>query len=192
MAARYKRYNATQTVDTLLEERALTQQMLSETSLDDTRHKALATVINMVEATNGERPTKGEDREALVLGWHFIFSHIPTIHLMPLLQSVLQNRNDDYPIAPKNLLHAWNDRYEEEAGDPRLEQSWFRDEHGHYLPAGLNRSTGLYPSGAWDPSDAIEREVAEQKRVRAQRALRTSRLLDDGAQGDVRLLGDGR
>lgn len=190
MGSRYSRYNATQTVDTLLEAKALSKRTLSETSLDATRHKTLATVISLMATANGETAAEGEDRDALVLGWHFLFSHVPTIHLIPLFQSVLQNRNDDYPIAPKNLLHAWTERYEEEEGTPALGYSWFRDEHGRFLPATRNERTGLFPSGTANVQEALRLEESQGLRVLEQQAWRTYRLLDDGAQ-DVKQLGSG-
>ena len=150
---------------------------LSSSSLDDERAKLLKQLITAIAVANGQASATGEELDALVGVWHFLLERVPTFHLSPLFKHVRDAKRDSYQMQPKDLIAAWNDRYDEEPGMPPPGYSWFRDEWGKFLPARADEH-GIFPYGGTD-----WQEAARQERILADKWQREH--LDQLSDGSI-------
>src|SRR4051794_21163477 len=97
---RFSRYNASATVDRVLAQSKVSRDVLSSTSLDEARRKALVSIIAATALANNNTPAQDADLDAVIVGWHFLLENIPTSHLSPLFRHMLDTRRDRYPVAP--------------------------------------------------------------------------------------------
>jgi hypothetical protein len=144
--------------------------------LDEARRRALLSIIATTALANNDTPAEGDALEAVILGWHFLLESVPTVHLVPLHRHALNTKRDRYPLAPKDHLAVWNERYEEQAGPPPLDYSYFRDEYGQYLPAGRDPQSGNFPYGGADWGEAQRAEDKAAREWEMKDRITTDRL----------------
>jgi hypothetical protein len=117
--------------------------------------------VNTVFINNGDViPADAGRRDDIIEAWTTILEKIPTHHLEPLVGHVLSSRTDNFPTHPKDIVAAWNNRYEEDEGPPPEGMSWQRDENGHFtIPSTQNPKTGMWPFNCGTKEEAVEKNI---------------------------------
>jgi hypothetical protein len=151
------------------------QEASTQKSQHLNRQAEIATIVKLVCIGNGEAPPASLDDPAIE-GWTFWLEDVPTEHLRPLLSHVRRTKSDGYKILPKDMIAAWNGRYESQDGPPPSGMSWQRDSDGRYTISNYQDENGRWP---FDATSADQVRAINKKHREAWEAEQAKKLCKD-------------